>query len=45
MGKQNPFRLKGIDSQGVGKKTILAIGLNNPDRVSDGTLWEVQTAL
>lgn len=42
LSRQNPFRLKGIDSQGVGKKTILAIGLNNPDRVMVERLsqWE-----
>ena len=42
LSRQNPFRLKGIDSQGGGKKTILAIGLNNPDRVMVERLlqWE-----
>lgn len=42
LSKQNPFRLKGIDSQGIGKKTILEIGLNDPERVMVERLaqWE-----
>lgn len=33
LSKQNPFRLKGIDDQGIGKKTIDQIGLNDLNRV------------
>lgn len=31
--KINPFRLKGIDENGIGKKTIDTVDLNNPERV------------
>ena len=31
--KQNPFRLKGIDENGIGTKTINTVDLNNPERV------------
>lgn len=42
ISKQNPFRLKGIDEKGVGKKTIAAVGLNNPERVMTPRMqqWE-----
>lgn len=42
LSKQNPFRLKGIDCSGIGKKTISAIGLNDPNRVMVERLaqWE-----
>lgn len=33
MSRKNPFRLKGIDDEGVGKQTIKAVGLNDPARV------------
>lgn len=33
LSKQNPFRLKGIDRKGIGKKTIRAVGLNDAVRV------------
>ncbi|XCP86670.1 HNH endonuclease [Roseburia hominis] len=31
--KENPYRLKGIDPEKVGRNTILAVGLNDVDRV------------
>ena len=31
--KRNPFRLKGIDEEGIGKKTIDIVDLNNSERV------------
>lgn len=39
---KNPIRLKGIDSSGIGKNTIEAIGLNDIDRVMVPRLreWE-----
>lgn len=33
LDKKNPFRFKGIDDEKVGKNTILAIGLNDIERV------------
>lgn len=33
LAKANPFRFKGIDAEKVGKNTILAIGLNDVERV------------
>lgn len=42
LSRQNPFRLKGIDSQGIGRRTIVEIGLNDPERVMVERLaqWE-----
>lgn len=42
LSKQNPFRLKGIDEFGIGKKTISKIALNDPERVmvERMTQWE-----
>ena len=40
--RENPFRLKGMDAEGVGKKTIKEIGLNDPIRVMGPRMeqWE-----
>lgn len=42
LSKQNPFRLKGIDEFGIGKRTISQIGLNDPNRIMVERLaqWE-----
>ena len=42
LSRQNPFRLKGIDTEGIGKRTIIEIGLNDPVRVMMERLvqWE-----
>lgn len=42
LAKQNPFRLKGIDRGGIGKNTILKIGLNDLEKVMVArmTQWE-----
>lgn len=42
LSKKNPFRLKGIDSRGIGNKTISSVGLNDIERVMVPRLeqWE-----
>lgn len=42
LSRQNPFRLIGIDAEGIGKRTIMEIGLNDPVRVMMERLvqWE-----
>lgn len=42
LSKQNPFRLKGIDDKGIGRRTIVKIGLNDPDKVMIARMiqWE-----